>query len=65
MEDATSLEDAEATFQEWLKDVDEGGWKRVHLRERGSWTILVFKATWVTCFEVSRGALGWVPDPDE
>jgi hypothetical protein len=65
LETATSLQDAEATFLEWLKDVDEYGWKRVHLRDRGSWSVLVFQPTWVTCFEVSRGRLSWVPGPDE
>lgn len=58
------LDEAEATFKEWLADVDEAGWKRVNLRD-GSWSRLVFRPEWVTSFEVGRGRLPWVADPPD
>lgn len=64
IEDATSVDDAVETFLEWLADVDQSGYKRVHLRTQGRWTTLLFRPEKVASFEVTRGRLNWVPDPE-
>ena len=65
IDDATSVDDAVATFLAWLADVDEHGFRRTRLRTNGQWTTLCFRPERVTSFEIYRGRLEWVPDPDD